>query len=285
MGDNDSKRSQVKEITDRLAEGVKELFASDQFAAYLRTMSRFYKYSTRNTVLIHLQNPEASLVAGYQAWQTKFGRYVKKDEKGIKILAPVPFTVKEEQQKKRRGMSRYLLSVIVQVRHNDFDVTVPAKIVFIRDKNNRKKWIALISTDVSLSEDEIVALYGKRWDIETFHKIIKSYLGLAKEFQMRSFDALAAHTALVMVRYIFLSLENRENKDERSLGELFLAVCDELDDISFQYAFGLIITVLDLCLRDYLHLAAGRIDSFVQQFITALPGYIKDRLCFGVCES
>jgi len=187
--------------------------------------------------------------------------------------------------KKRRGMSRYLLSVIVQVRHNDFDVTVPAKIVFIRDKNNRKKWIALISTDVSLSEDEIVALYGKRWDIETFHKIIKSYLGLAKEFQMRSFDALAAHTALVMVRYIFLSLENRENKDERSLGELFLAVCDELDDISFQYAFGLIITVLDLCLRDYLHLAAGRIDSFVQQFITALPGYIKDRLCFGVCES
>jgi len=187
--------------------------------------------------------------------------------------------------KKRRGMSRYLLSVNVQVRHNDFGQTLPAKIVFVRDKNNRKKWVAFISTDVSLPEDEIIALYGKRWDIEPFHKIIKSYLRLAKEFQMRSFDALVAHTALVLVRYMFLCLENRENKDERSLGELFFVVCDELEDISFQFAFSLIISVLECSLRDSLHLATARIDLLVQHFIAALPAFITERLCFALCES
>jgi len=123
--------------------------------------------------------------------------------------------------KKRRGKSRYLLSVNVEIRHKDFINAVPAKIVFVRDRNNRKKWIALISTDIMLNEDEIIALYGKRWDIEPFHKVLKSTLRLTKEFQLRSFDAITAHTAIVLARYIFLTLENRENKDERSIGGLF----------------------------------------------------------------
>ena len=74
------------------------------------------------------------------------------------------------------------------VRHNDYPETIPAKIVYVRDKNNIKKWIALISTDVTLSEEEIVALYGKRWDIEPFHKVIKSTLKLTKEFQLRGIE-------------------------------------------------------------------------------------------------
>jgi len=180
--------------------------------------------------------------------------------------------------KKRRGKSRYLLSVTVEVRHDGFDNTVPAKIVFVRNKDNRKKWIALLSTDVTLNEDEIIALYGKRWDIEPFHKVLKSTLRLAKEFQFRSYDAIVAHTAIVLTRYIFLSLENRENKDDRSIGELFLLICDELDDISFQYAFMVLLSVLGQCLSDCSIIPNDQIDQLVERFIASLPNYIKDRL-------
>ena len=91
--------SQVKEITERLEQGVKDLYTSEKYADYLKTMSRFHKYSTRNTLLIHMQNPNASLVCGFRGWQTKFGRSVRKGEKSIKILAPVPFTKREENEK------------------------------------------------------------------------------------------------------------------------------------------------------------------------------------------
>jgi len=180
--------------------------------------------------------------------------------------------------KKRRGKSRYLLSVTIDVRHDDFENTVPAKIVFVRDKNNRKNWIALVSTDVTLDEDEIIALYGKRWDIEPFHKVLKSTLCLTKEFQLRSFDAITAHTAIVLTRYIFLSLENRENKDDRSIGGLFLLVCDELDDISFQYAFMVLLSVLEQSLNDFAAIPKEHVDCLVEHFIDRLPSFIKVRL-------
>ena len=80
---------QIKEITDKLENGIQELYDSDKYTAYLRTMSRFHRYSTRNTLLIHLQYPEASHVAGFQAWSEKFKRHVKKGEKGIRIFAPI----------------------------------------------------------------------------------------------------------------------------------------------------------------------------------------------------
>jgi len=91
--------SQVKEITAKLEQGVKDLFSSDRYADYLKTMSRFHRYSTRNTLLIHIQKPDATLVAGFRSWQTKFGRSVRKGEKSIKILAPVPFVTTEEKEK------------------------------------------------------------------------------------------------------------------------------------------------------------------------------------------
>jgi hypothetical protein len=89
--------SQVKELTAKLEQGVKDLFNTETYAEYLKTMSRFHKYSTRNTLLIHMQYPNASLVAGFQSWQTKFERHVKKGEKAIKIFAPVPITKREEK--------------------------------------------------------------------------------------------------------------------------------------------------------------------------------------------
>ena len=90
---------QVREITDRLEQGIKELFESERFKEYLRTMSKFYNYSFNNTLLIAMQKPEATLIAGYTAWQRNFDRHVMKGEKGIRILAPAPYKAKVEKEK------------------------------------------------------------------------------------------------------------------------------------------------------------------------------------------
>ena len=90
---------QVREITDKLEQGIKELFESERFKEYLRTMSKFYNYSFNNTLLIAMQKPDATLIAGYTSWQRNFDRQVMKGEKGIKILAPAPYKAQEEREK------------------------------------------------------------------------------------------------------------------------------------------------------------------------------------------
>ncbi len=94
-----TEKQKVKEITDRLEEGLKELFESEKYKNYLATMSKFHNYSFNNTLLISLQKPDASLVCGYKAWQKNFNRHVKKGEKAIRILAPAPYKIKEERDK------------------------------------------------------------------------------------------------------------------------------------------------------------------------------------------
>ena len=89
----------LKEITDRLEQGITELFDSERYKEYLRVMSKFHNYSFNNTLLIAMQKPDASLVAGFNSWKNQFQRNVKKGEKGIKIIAPSPFKIKQETEK------------------------------------------------------------------------------------------------------------------------------------------------------------------------------------------
>ena len=96
---NNNQKQQLKEITERLEQGVKELFSSEKYMEYLRVMSQFHNYSFSNTLLIAMQKPEATLVAGYGAWQKKFERNVMKGEKAIKIFAPVPRKVEVERDR------------------------------------------------------------------------------------------------------------------------------------------------------------------------------------------
>ena len=93
-----TQKEALDEITKRLEEGIRNVFESDNFKEYLRVMSRFHNYSFNNTVLIALQKPDASYCAGFKAWQYKFGRHVKKGEKGIRIIAPAPVKVKRETE-------------------------------------------------------------------------------------------------------------------------------------------------------------------------------------------
>ena len=94
-----TEKQKVKEITDRLEEGLKELFEGEKYKSYLNTMSKFHNYSANNIQLIEMQCPDATYVAGYKAWQRNFERHVNKGERGIRILAPAPYKIKEEQEK------------------------------------------------------------------------------------------------------------------------------------------------------------------------------------------
>ena len=99
MADARTEKQKVKEITDRLEEGLKELFEGEKYKSYLNTMSKFHNYSANNIQLIEMQCPGATYVAGYKAWQKNFERHVNKGERGIRILAPSPYKIKEEQEK------------------------------------------------------------------------------------------------------------------------------------------------------------------------------------------
>ena len=94
-----SNRERMKEIVAGIEDGIQKLFQSDKYAEYLRTMSRFHSYSVNNTILIHLQMPNASVVAGFNKWKNQFGRHVKKGETGITIIAPTPFKKQVEKEK------------------------------------------------------------------------------------------------------------------------------------------------------------------------------------------
>lgn len=92
-------KERMKELTDRLEQGVKEVFESGAYENYLKVMSKFHRYSSRNTVLIWMQNPDATHVASYDSWKNDFHRHVKKGEKGIRIFAPTEYKIQKEQQK------------------------------------------------------------------------------------------------------------------------------------------------------------------------------------------
>lgn len=177
--------------------------------------------------------------------------------------------------RKRRGRSKYLLSVGIRIPGND-GAALPARLVYVRDRNNRKKWIALLSTDMELPEEEIIRLYGKRWDIEVFFKMCKSYLKLTCEFQQLSYDAITAHTTVVMLRYMMLAVEKRKLKDPRSLAEMFFDFYDEAADIKFEQAIRLVHSLLcDIVRNPLIGLTETQIDLILQEFILALPIYIR----------
>ena len=99
MAEKQINQDRLKEFTASIEDGIKELFQSESYAQYLQTMSRFHHYSVNNQVLIHMQKPDATLVAGFNKWKNQFGRNVIKGEHGIKIIAPTPFKKKIEQEK------------------------------------------------------------------------------------------------------------------------------------------------------------------------------------------
>ena len=134
MADKQTNKERIKEITAGIEKGIQELFESDRYRNYLTTMSRFHRYSLNNVMLIHAQKPDATLVAGFNKWKNSFGRHVKKGEKGIQILAPTPYKIKQEEQKLDPDTKLPLLDDEGKPITEEKEVTIPMfKVVSVFD--------------------------------------------------------------------------------------------------------------------------------------------------------
>ena len=157
--------------------------------------------------------------------------------------------------KKRRGRSRYLLSVPVKISAKDAEgreETAEARIVCVRNRQNRKDWIAIISTDMS-------------------HLHLRSYHGL-------SYDALTAHVAFVFTRYMMLSVTKRKDEDERAIGELFYLMVKEIADVTFQQSMMILQEVMLASIKTVFHATDKQLQVIAQDFVNRLPEYMRSAL-------
>lgn len=120
---------------------------------------------------------------------------------------------------------------------------VPVKIVFLRNRNKKSEFLYLLTTDTSLTKEEVVRLYGNRWKIEVFFKTSKSFLKLGKEYQSPNYDNLVAHTTIVFTRYILLEWLRRKEQDDRTYGDLFFLMSQEVQDLPFEEALRQLLTL------------------------------------------
>lgn len=165
---------------------------------------------------------------------------VKRSEKILYGFADGRFDVKAiyRRLKKRPGKAKIKANALVTLPDG-----TPVKLVFVRNRKKNGDWLVPLSSDIELSNEEVVRLYGRRWDIEVFFKMTKQHLRLAKEIQARDFDSLIAHTSIVFMRYQFLSFEQRWRTDCRTFGDMYYACCDEVGDITLFESLHRILTL------------------------------------------
>ena len=185
------------------------------------------------------------------------------------------------QSKKRRGKAAWKLSVKVKAVKDGREVAV--RLVYVRNRNRKREYLVLATTDMTLTEDEIIRNYGKRWGIEVFFKVCKSYLKLSRESRTLSYDAMTAHVAIVFTRYMMLAVEQRESVDERSLGELFFLSVEELADITLTTAVELIILEFVKQIEQADVLDCDKLAVMVEHFMATLPERIEQAK--SVCHS
>ncbi|MCL1990731.1 MAG: transposase [Defluviitaleaceae bacterium] len=169
-------------------------------------------------------------------------------------------------------------SEIIGSIHVKMNSGIPVKLVFIKHRNNPKKWLVLLSTDQSLSDEEIVRIYGYRWNIEIFFKCNKSHLNLSSEFQCRSYDSLIAHTSIVFSRYIFLAWEQRKANDDKTLGYLFFEFGEDIREVDFTEALlALMNFILDIVMnqQEEVIIKVADFKNAVLTWISTLPKYLQ----------
>ena len=160
------------------------------------------------------------------------------------------------------------------------DLWIPVRLVFVRNRNRRKDYLVLVSTELSLSEGEIIRIYGKRWSIEVFFKVCKSTLRLTQECRSLSYDAMTAWTAIVFTRYMILALLNRMYSDDRTIGELFYHVCEELADITWLESYCLLMAAFFELVSEKLLLTENQMKAMLEGFMRVFPELTnKSRLC------
>ena len=180
------------------------------------------------------------------------------------------------RNRKRRGRSRYLLSVLVEIEKNG--KILPAKLVFVRNRSKRKDQLVLVSTDTTISEEEIIRVYGKRWQVEIFFKACKSYLKHVKEYRGISYDGMCTHVTIIFSRYMMLSVAQRKNEDDKTICELCSCLLDEMEDSPFSQSMFIIMAALMDTVMEYFHITEAQLEEFTASFVQRLPKYMQDAL-------
>ena len=168
----------------------------------------------------------------------------------------------------RRG--DVIASVKVKI-HNSDNQEAEARIVFLRSNKKNDDWVALLTTDMELNDKEIIRIYAKRWNIEVLFKISKHYLKLDSELESRSFESLYAHCAIVFLRYLMLAYENRISEDNRTCGELFFLICNELRDITYLQALDILLNTIFTYAETDGILDNEQIAYLIRIFIATIP--------------
>ena len=152
---------------------------------------------------------------------------------------------------------------------------IPVKIVFVRNRNKKSECLYVLSTDLSLSDAEIVRIYGNRWSIECFFKSSKSFLKLGTEFQSHNYGAMVSHTTIVFTRYIILEWIRRNQNDQKTYGELFFMFCDDIQDMELTNALQ---SLMALFVEHISNLSAditSVIKCKVSEWITSQASFVQ----------
>ena len=177
--------------------------------------------------------------------------------------------------KKRRGVSRYLLSVEAWMKDKD-GTLYPVRLVFARNHSNRKEWVVFICTDTSLSEKEILARYGYRWNVERFFKIEKSYLGL-QDCHSTSYDALTARMVIAALRFMFLTVQRFDSSDNRSIEQIFAQTKREVAGLLVENAMIYVTNIVFESVERVLHPTKEQIRDLILDFLDHLPEAVGGR--------
>ena len=165
----------------------------------------------------------------------------------------------------------YRFMKMVQINWMRFSTILASRIInnaiLPLDSEDRANVLIIDDSMFERNRSKIIRIYGKRWDIEVFFKVCKSYLNLSRECNSLSYDAMTAHTAVVFTRYMMLSLESRESNDNRSLGELFLYFSDEMSDITWIQAFQMLLQMFRTMLSDNTELLDEKINELASAFM------------------
>lgn len=228
------------------------------------------------------------------SWFTHFPLIQALTERGLDVIG----MVKNDKRRYRVGKQRLTLDELYHaatpepgsqkqiLRFIQAELQgMPVKIVFVRHRSQKREWLAILCTDTTLTSTEIIRIYATRWDIEVFFKCTKSLLRLQKEFQGRSYDMMVSHTTVVFSRYIVLSWQHRCSTDDRTLGGLFLALCDEVNELDWAIALQHLYEIINQVAKKINKRTAQWVQRQLQQWIDGLPKYIKAYLPISCCES
>ena len=163
--------------------------------------------------------------------------------------------------RKKRVRAKVLSSVVCRLKKTE----LPVKLVFVRNRNVKRDWLVLVSTNPDLPDEELVRIDGFRWEIEVFFNMCKQHPRLSKETQSRDYDARVAHTTIVFIRSNFLSLECRHETDPKSFGELFRCCAAEVADLTMYDALQGILSILVAKLQAFSVFSSELLDEIIDR--------------------